>query len=108
MPVCSHAHRRPKLKLRVWNVPYIYFLTDESVSRYKRPFSVETLYERSANPKYHYSVPFFYKINKGDLPLMDSCVFWCDFIYVAVFFGCYCVTLVTPFVSRRKAKKPTK
>ena len=35
---------------------------------------------RSANAKYHYSYLFFYKINKGDLPLMYSCVFWCEFI----------------------------
>ena len=31
---------------------------------------------RSANTKYHYSYLFFYKIRKGDLPLMYSCVFW--------------------------------
>ena len=30
---------------------------------------------RSANAKYHYSYLFFYKINKGDLPLMYSCFF---------------------------------
>ena len=45
---------------------------------------------RSANAKYHYSYLFFYKINKGDLPLMDSCVFWCEFIdlvgFLAVIF----------------------
>ena len=35
---------------------------------------------RSANAKYHYSYLFFYKINKGDLPLMYPCVFWCEFI----------------------------
>ena len=40
--------------------------------------TVETLYEelntilRSANAKYHYSYLFFYKIKKGDLPLMYS------------------------------------
>ena len=36
---------------------------------------------RSANAKYHYSYFFFYIINKGNLPLMHSCVFWCEFIY---------------------------
>ena len=30
---------------------------------------------RSANAKYHYSYLFFYKIIKGDLPLMYSSVF---------------------------------
>ena len=29
---------------------------------------------------------FFYNINKGDLPLMYSCVFWCEFIDLVVFF----------------------
>ena len=28
---------------------------------------------------------FFYDINKGDLPLMYSCVFWCEFIDLVVF-----------------------
>ena len=35
---------------------------------------------RPANSKYHYSYLFFYKINKGDLPSMYSCAFWCEFI----------------------------
>ena len=30
----------------------------------------------TANAKYHYSYLFFYRINKEDLPLMYSCVFW--------------------------------
>ena len=30
---------------------------------------------------------FFYKINKGDLPLMSSWVFWRDFINSINFFG---------------------
>ena len=29
---------------------------------------------------------FFYNINKGDLPLMYSRVFWCEFIDLVVFF----------------------
>ena len=41
----------------------------------------------SANAKYHYILPFFLKINKGDLPLMSSWVFWCDFINSINFFG---------------------
>ena len=32
---------------------------------------------------------FFYSINKGDLPLMYSCVFWCEFIDLVVFFSYY-------------------
>ena len=32
-------------------------------------------------------------LNKGDLPFIYSCVFWCEFINLIVFFGCYCVTL---------------
>ena len=52
----------------------------------------------SANAKYHYSLPFFYK--KGDLPLIYSCVFWCEFIDLVGSFGCYCVTSVTPFIIR--------
>ena len=47
---------------------------------------------RSANAKYHYSYLFFYKINKGDLPLIYSCVFWCEFIDLVGFFSCYCLT----------------
>ena len=35
---------------------------------------------RSSDAKYQYSYLFFYKINKGDLPLTYSCVFWCEFI----------------------------
>ena len=57
--------------------------------------TVETLYEnkilRSANAKYHYSCIFFYKINKGDLPLMYSCVFWCEFINLVGFFVAFIV-----------------
>ena len=44
---------------------------------------------RSANAKYHYSYLFFYKINKGDLPLMYSCVFWCEFIDLVGLFSYY-------------------
>ena len=36
---------------------------------------------RSSNAKNHFIFTFFfYKINKRDLPLMYSCVFWCEFI----------------------------
>ena len=41
---------------------------------------------RSANAKYHYFYFFFYKINKGDLPLMYSCTFWCEVIDLVGFF----------------------
>ena len=57
---------------------------------------------RSANAKYHYSYLFFYKMNKGDLPLMCSCVLWCEFIDLLVFFGCHCLTPVTLFIIRSK------
>ena len=40
---------------------------------------------RSANVKYHYIVPFFHEINKGDLPLMYSCALWEEFIDLVVF-----------------------
>ena len=50
---------------------------------------------RPANAKYHYSYLFFYKINKGDLRLMYSCVFWCKFIDIVGFFGYYCLTPLT-------------
>ena len=43
---------------------------------------------RSENAKYHYSYYFFYKINKGDLPLMYSCAFWSEFIDLVGVFGC--------------------
>ena len=45
---------------------------------------------------------FFYKINKGDLPLMYSYVFWSEFINLDGFFGSYCLTLVTFFIIRSK------
>ena len=41
---------------------------------------------RSSDAKYHYSYLFFYKINNGDLSLMYSCVFWCEFIDLVGFF----------------------
>ena len=53
---------------------------------------------------------FFYKIYKGDLPLIYSCIFCCEFIDLVRFFRCYFVTLVTPFIIRSKGrtgKQPT-
>ena len=51
-------------------------LIRESVSHYKRKKIL-----KFANAKYHFIFYFFfYKINKGDLPLMCSCVIWCEFI----------------------------
>ena len=46
-------------------------LNTEPVSRYKQPFRLcmRNKILRSANAKHHYSYLFFYKINKGDLPL---------------------------------------
>ena len=46
---------------------------------------------------YHYSNFFFYKINKGDLPLMYASVFRFEFIdFVVFFFSAViaCLTLV--------------
>ena len=59
------------------------FLTRDSASRYRQPLRNNVVLSwvlRSANAKNHYYYFFFYKINKGDLPLMYSCVFWCEFI----------------------------
>ena len=53
---------------------------------------------RSANAKYNYSYLFFYKINKGDLPLMYPFVVWCEFIDLVGFFACHCLTSVTLFI----------
>ena len=52
------------------------------MSRYKQllRLCVRNKILRSANAKYHYSYLFFYKIYKGDLHLMYSCVFWYEFI----------------------------
>ena len=33
---------------------------------------------------------------------MYSCVFWCEFIDLVGFFGCYCLTPVTLFIIRSK------
>ena len=62
-------------------VMWINFLTRESVSCYKQPLRlcVRNIILRSTNAKYHYSYLFFYKMNKGHLPWMYSCVFWCEF-----------------------------
>ena len=40
---------------------------------------------RSANANIISFLPFFYKINEGDLPLMYSCVLWCEFVDVVGF-----------------------
>ena len=56
---------------------------------------------RSANAKYHFSYLFFYKINKGDLPLMYCCVFWCKFNDLDNFYGCFCLTPVTLFIIQK-------
>ena len=57
---------------------------------------------RSPNAKYHYSYLFFYKINKGHLLLMYSCVFFVWNQRFGRFFGCYCLTPVTLFIIRSK------
>ena len=40
---------------------------------------------RSSNANIISVLPFFYKINEGDLPLMYSCVLWCEFVDVVGF-----------------------
>ena len=50
---------------------------------------------RTADGTYHNFYFFVYKINKGDLLLVYSCVFWCEFIDLVGFLGCYCLTPVT-------------
>ena len=64
------------------------FSLRESVSLYKQPLRLcmRNKILGSANAKYDYSYLFFCKINKGDLPLMYSSVFWCEFIYLVRFF----------------------
>ena len=76
--------------MRVWNV--IYFLTRESVSHYKRPLRSckRNKILRSANAKYHYILPFFYQINKGDLVLKYLSVFWCEFMDLVNFLALLC------------------
>ena len=49
------------------------------MSCYKQP---------STNAKYHYSYYFFHKRNKGDLPFMDCCVFWCELTDLVGFLAC--------------------
>ena len=95
-PQAPQAH---ELTLRGCEEP-----TRESVSCYKRPsrLRMKNKILRSANDKFHYSYPFYNKINKGDLPLMYSCVFWCEFVDLVVFFGCYYLTPVTFFITAKK------
>ena len=45
---------------------------------------------RSANANIISFLPFFYKINEGDLPLMYSCVLWCEFVDVVAFWLLLC------------------
>ena len=62
---------------------------------------------RFANAKSHYFNFFFYKINKGELPFMYSCVFWCEFLDLVGFFGCYCVycyCVITLYLIRSKGR----
>ena len=82
----SKGHRRPAHVTR-------YFLTRESVSRYRRPFRrcMRNKILRSEKARYHYILLFFFKINKGELPLMYSCVcFVCEFIDLADFLALLC------------------
>ena len=40
---------------------------------------------------------FVYKMNQGELPLMYSCDFWCEFIDLVVLFAVMVFPRVTPF-----------
>ena len=42
---------------------------------------------RSANAKYNYILPFFCKINKGDLLFKYVCVFCCEFMDLVNFWA---------------------
>ena len=55
---------------------------------------------RSPNAKYHYSYLFFYKINKGHLLLMYSCVFWFEISDLVVFLA----VIVDPYHSLHNTK----
>ena len=97
LPVTGHVQEVVVLQvpIKAWSRVYdvvalksyycgmpIYSLTRDSVSRYSRPLRccIRNKMSRSANAKYHYILPFFHKIYKGNLPWMYSCVFWCEFI----------------------------
>ena len=68
-------------------VMQVYFLTRESVSRYKQPLRLCIRNNIQGLRTLNIIVfTFFYNINKGNLPLMYSCVFWCEFIDLVVFF----------------------
>ena len=68
-------------------VMQIYFLTRESVSRYKQPLRLCIRNNTQGLRTLNIIVfTFFYNINKGDLPLMYSCVLWCEFIDLLVFY----------------------
>ena len=45
----------------------------------------------------HFILLIFYKIYKGDLPLMYSCVFWCELIDLVVFLAVIEVSLLYLF-----------
>ena len=60
------------------------------MSRYKQPLRLCIRNKIKGLPTLNIIVfTFFYSINKGDLPLMYSCVFWCEFIDLVVFFSYY-------------------
>ena len=78
--------------------------------------TVETLYEKLNTEVCERQISLFLlffllNVNKEDVPSMYSCVCWCEFIDLVVFFGSYCVTPVTHFIidafltSRQKLEK---
>ena len=74
------------------------------MSHYKQPLRLcmRNKILRSANAKYHYSYLFFYKINKGDLPLMYCCVFWCEIIDLVGFLAVLTLFIIQSKGSREK------
>ena len=61
-------------------------------SRYRRPLGrcIWDIILRSAKARYYYILPFFNEISQGDLLLMNSCVFWCEFIDLVDFLALLC------------------
>ena len=79
--------------------------TVESVSRYKRPgwdFVREIKCWGLRTLNIIILTYFFYKINKRDIPLVYSYGFWCEFVDLVGFFGCYYSTPVTFFITAKK------
>ena len=96
----TSAGRLPKLTLRVCNVNLLSHAavgvaSQATVQTY---ISMGNKILRFANAKYHSFLLFFYNINKGDLPFMNSLVFGVNSSMQSVFLAVVCVTPATLFV----------